>query len=81
MKVLMNGKEREIDPGTKMIDVVQLFENKLKNDPMIKSLKKKTGESKLIFVLNGRVVPANQFNVIEIKEGDDVRMIHPFFGG
>lgn len=81
MKILMNGKECEVEPGIKMTALVKIFEDTVASDPMIQNLKEKTGESKLVFILNGRVIRADEFDSIEIKEGDQVRMIHPFFGG
>ncbi len=81
MKVMLNGKQRDVEPGTKMITLVKLLENTVKDDPMIKSLKKKTGKSKLLFVLNNQVIQPEEYADIEINEGDQIRMIHPFFGG
>jgi sulfur carrier protein ThiS len=42
---------------------------------------KKTGADHIIFVLNGRIVRAPEYDSVELKEGDDIRWIHPFFGG
>ncbi len=81
VRVVVNGQEREIEPGVKMSRLVEMMERDLDNEPMINSLKENTGKSHLIFVHNGRVVSSEQCATIEICENDEVRMIHPFFGG
>jgi sulfur carrier protein ThiS len=48
---------------------------------MIISLIQKTGKSQLLYILNGKVVKAEDANAIDIHEGDDLRYVHPFFGG
>jgi sulfur carrier protein ThiS len=48
---------------------------------MIISLKASTGSSQLLFILNGTVVRAEDCRDIELKDGDDLRMVHPYFGG
>lgn len=81
MKVKINGVAKEVDSGTRLIDLVKNFEKLVENDPMIVELRKKTGSSHLLFILNGTVIQAAQYDTIEIKEDDDVRMVHPYFGG
>jgi sulfur carrier protein ThiS len=48
---------------------------------MIKTIKEKTGKDYIVFVLNGRVVQPHEYESLEIREGDDIRWVHPFFGG
>jgi len=48
---------------------------------MIISLIQKTGKSNLLYILNGTVVKVEDYFTIEIREGDDLRYVHPFFGG
>ena len=49
---------------------------------MIKTIREKTGRSNIIlFVLNGRVVQPQEYEALEIKDGDNIRFIHPFAGG
>ena len=81
MKASINCKEREFQEGTKFIEVVKLIREAKKDEPMIKTIKKKTGKDHIIFVLNGRVVRPQEYESLEIKEGDDIRWVHPFFGG
>ncbi|MCU0538570.1 MAG: MoaD/ThiS family protein [Desulfobacterales bacterium] len=81
MKITLNGTPLEIEPETRLIALVDQLEERVKNDPMIISLIQKTGKSNLLFILNGAVVKAEDLPTIEIQEGDDLRYVHPFFGG
>ena len=81
MKASINCKEQEFEEGTKFIEVVRLIREAKKDEPMIKTIKEKTGKDHIIFVLNGRVVQPNEYETLEIKEGDDIRWVHPYFGG
>lgn len=81
MKITLNGTPLEIEPETRLIALVDQLEERVKNDPMIISLIQKTGKSNLLFILNGVVVKAEDLPTIEIQEGDDLRYVHPFFGG
>jgi sulfur carrier protein ThiS len=81
MKIVVNAKPQEIEPGTRLIALVAQLEAQVKNDPMIISLIKKTGKSHLLFILNGTVVRGEDYASIEMREGDDLRYVHPFFGG
>lgn len=81
MKVKINYEERDLAPGTRFTEVVKIVRKAKKNEPMIKSLVERTGADHIIFVLNGRIVRASEYESIALKEGDDIRWIHPFFGG
>ena len=81
MNITVNAKLQEIEPGTRLIALVNQLEERVKNDPMIISLIQKTGKSNLLYILNGTVVKAEDYFTIEIQEGDDLRYVHPFFGG
>jgi len=81
MKVKINYDEHEIPPRSKFRRVVKIVRDLKKDDPMIQSLVKRTGSDQIIFVLNGRIVRDKEYNSIALKEGDDIRYIHPFFGG
>jgi len=81
MKASINCKEREFQEGTKFIEVVKLIREAKKDEPMIKTIKEKTGKDYIVFVLNGRVVQPHEYESLEIREGDDIRWVHPFFGG
>jgi sulfur carrier protein ThiS len=81
MKVKINYDEHEVPPKSKFLRVVKIVRSLKKGDPMIRSLVKRTGSDQIIFVLNGRIVREKEYESIALKEGDDVRYIHPFFGG
>ena len=81
MKVKVNYEDHEVKPGTRLTQIVKMVRRAKKGEPMIKSLVKKTGTDHIIFVLNGRIVRAPEYDSVELKEGDDIRWIHPFFGG
>ena len=78
---MLNGKEREVEPGTKVSALVKLLEDTVKDDPMIISLKQRKGKSYLLFILNDRVLQPKDYDVIEVQEGDRLSMVHPVFGG
>jgi len=81
MKITINSKEEEIEPGTKLSEVVKKIREAKKDEPMIKSLIQKTGEDHIVFVLNGQIVRPPEYDSIELKEGDAIRWVHPMFGG
>ena len=81
MRVKINYDDHEVAPKSKFRRVVRIVRNLKKDDPMIQSLVKRTGSDQIIFVLNGRIVRDKEYDSIELKEGDDIRYIHPFFGG
>ena len=81
MKVKINYEDYEFPPKAKFTKVVKIVRELKKDDPMIQSLVKRTGSNQIIFVLNGRIVREPEYGSIELKEGDDIRYIHPFFGG
>ncbi len=81
MKASINCKEREFQEGTRFIQVVNLIREAKKDEPMIKTIIEKTGKDNIIFVLNGRVVKPHEYESLVIKEGDDIRWVHPYFGG
>jgi len=82
MKVFINLKEWEFPNGTKFIDVVDLIREAKKDEPMIKTIREKTGKANImLFSLNGRVVQSQEYESLEIKEGDNIRWFHPYAGG
>ena len=81
MKVKINYEDHEVKPGTRLTQIVKMVRKAKKGEPMIKSLVAKTGADHIIFVVNGRIVRAPEYGSTELKEGDDIRWIHPFFGG
>ena len=81
MKVKINYEDRDFAPGSKFTEVVKAVRESKKKEPMIQTLVEKTGSDHIIFVLNGRIVKAPEYDSLDLKEGDDIRWIHPFFGG
>ena len=81
MRALIGSKECTVEPGSLLSDLVAVYEEKLAGDLMVKVIKKKTGQSHLIFILNGKVVHSDQYTEVRLKKGDDVRIHHPYFGG
>ena len=81
MKASINCKEREFREGAKFVEVVNLIREAKKDEPMIKTIIEKTGKDNIVFVLNGRVVKSHEYESLEIREGDDIRWVHPYFGG
>ena len=81
MKVKINYEEREFPPGSQFTEVVMTVREAKKKEPMIRSLIEKTGSDHIIFILNGRIIKAPEYDSIQLNEGDDIRWIHPFFGG
>ncbi len=81
MRALIGAKGCAVEAGSLLSELVDLYEEKLASDPMIKTIKKKTGHSFLIFIVNGKVVQPEQYAELRLKEGDDVRIHHPYFGG
>jgi len=81
MKASINCKEYKFKEGAKFIEVVELIREAKKDEPMIKAIREKTGKENIVFVLNGRIVQAHEYESLDIKEGDDIRWVHPYFGG
>jgi len=81
MKACINCKEREFLEGARFIEVVNLIREAKKDEPMIRTIIEKTGKDNIVFVLNGRVVKPREYESLEINEGDDIRWVHPYFGG
>jgi len=81
MKVKVNYEDHEVKAGARLSQIVKMVRQAKKGEPMIKTLVEKTGEDHIVFVLNGRIVRAPEYDSVELKEGDDIRWIHPFFGG
>ncbi len=81
VKAFINCKEVQFPEGTKFIEVVKLIREANKDEPMIRTIREKTGKDNILFVLNGRLVRTQEFDTLEVREGDDVRWVHPYFGG
>jgi sulfur carrier protein ThiS len=81
MKARINCRDHEFAEGTKFIEVVNRIRESKKDEPMIRTIREKTGKDHIVFILNGRVVRPEEFETLEIKESDDIRWVHPYFGG
>jgi len=81
MKVKINYQERDFEPGTKLAQVVKMIRESKKEEPMIKAIVEKEGHDYITFILNGRIVRPAEYDSIELQEGDDIRWVHPMFGG
>jgi hypothetical protein len=81
MKIKINYEDYEIPPKSRFRRAVKIVRDLKKDDPMIQSLVERTGSDQLLFVLNGRIVRENEYDSLLLNEGDDIRYIHPFFGG
>lgn len=82
MKVFINLKEWEFGEGSKFIEVVKLIQEAKKDEPILKTIREKTGKSNIIlFALNGVVVQPQEYESIEVKEGDNIRWFYPYAGG
>jgi sulfur carrier protein ThiS len=81
MRALIGSEDCQVKPGAKLSELVKVYEKKLSNDPMIQTIKKKSGKSYLIFIVNGVVIHPDRFDQTVLKDGDDVRILHPYFGG
>lgn len=79
--MLIDGRERDVAPGTRLSNLVDLIEEERKHDAMIRELIEKTGKSSLTYVLNGRVIKPKDYEKIEILAGDRLEVVHPVFGG
>lgn len=64
-----------------MTQIVNRVRESKKDEPMIKRLIETTGTDHIVFILNGRIVHAPEYDATELAEGDDIRWIHPYFGG
>ena len=81
MKASINCKQYEFKEGAKFIEVVEIIREAKKDEPMIKTIRERTGKDNIVFVLNGRIVRAHEYEALDISEGDDIRWVHPYFGG
>ncbi len=81
MRALIGAPDCEFVQGMPLSGLVSAYEKKLENDPMIKAIMAKTGKSLLAFIINGEVINPEKYDSILLKDGDDVRIQHPYFGG
>jgi len=81
MKIRINNREQELSDQASLIDVVRLVRSTTADDPMLKAIRQRTGDDHISYLVNGKVISAQEYETTPIKDGDDVRWIHPAFGG
>ena len=81
MKVKINYKDQEFPAGAKLAQVVKMIREANKDDPVTKSLVEKTGKDHITFIYNRRIVKPEEYDSVELKEGDEIRWMHPYAGG
>lgn len=81
MRIKVNNREQELPDEARLIDAILLVRAATADDPMLKVVRELTGGDQLSFLVNGRVVPAQEYEVLRLNDGDDVRWVHPAFGG
>lgn len=81
MKIRINNREQELSDQASLIEVVRLVRSTTADDPMLKAIRERTGNDHISYLLNGKVVAAQEYETTPIKEGDEIRWIHPAFGG
>jgi sulfur carrier protein ThiS len=81
MKVKVNSKDQEFPAGTKLAQVVKRIREANQDDPVTKSLVEKTGKDHITFIYNRRIVKPEEYDSVELKEGDEIRWMHPYAGG
>ena len=81
MKIRINNREQEISDQASLIEVVRLVRSTTADAPMLKAIRQRTGDDHISYLVNGKVISAQEYETTPIKDGDDVRWIHPAFGG
>ena len=81
MKIRINNREQEISDQASLIEVVRLVRSTTADDPMLKAIRERTGDDHISYLINGKVVTPPEYETTPVKEGDEVRWIHPAFGG
>ena len=81
MKIRINNREQELSDQASLIEVVRLVRSTTADDPMLKAIRERAGDDHISYLVNGKVVTPQEYETTPMKEGDDVRWIHPAFGG
>ncbi len=81
MKVKLNNQDQDFPAGTKLAQVVKMIREANQDDPVTKSLVAKTGKDHITFIYNRRIVKPGEYDSVELKEGDEIRWMHPYAGG
>jgi sulfur carrier protein ThiS len=81
MKIRINLHERDFPAGSTLAQVAREIRESQNDDQVVRSPVSSAGQDHIIFSLNGRVVTADHFDSLELREGDDIRWMHPYSGG
>jgi len=81
MKIRINNREQELSDQASLIEVVRLVRSTTADDPMLKAIRERAGDDHISYLVNGKVVTPQEYETTPMKEGDEVRWIHPAFGG
>ena len=81
MRIKVNSREHEFPPGSSLARVVELVRETHKNDPVTRALIERTGFDHLTFIYNSRIVRPDEYESIELKDGDEIRWMRPYAGG
>jgi len=81
MKIRINNREQELSDQASLIEVVRLVRSTTVDDPMLKAIRERAGDDHISYLVNGKVVTPQEYETTPMKEGDEVRWIHPAFGG
>ena len=81
MQVFINLKPVDLPEGARLSQVVELLKQAKKDDPMLKHHQAEPDKTGIFFVVNGKVVRAEQYDSWEVKEGDQIRWFMPYAGG
>ena len=81
MKIKINLQEREFPAGTTFAQVAREIRESQRDDSVTRSPFASVDQDHILFSLNGRVVTAEHLDSLELREGDDIRWMHPYAGG
>lgn len=74
-------RDHEFEPGTTFRAVVEMIGEKMKDEPMIKAITAKEGRDHIVYILNGKIIREPEYDSTLLSENDDIRWVHPYFGG
>lgn len=81
MRALIGSPDCEVSAGATLAELATVYEPKFDKDPMIKALRQDTGSSQIVYIVNGVVIDTERLSDTVLRDGDDIRIHHPFFGG
>jgi len=81
MKIRINGRDQDLPEGSTLEHVAGIVRAATADDPMLQAIRARTGADHISYIVNGQVIPASALGSRLVRDGDDVRWIHPAFGG